>query len=113
MSLDSASLLNIYEAGQNVLTYEGLSQSELAADGMRLSAILYQILIIGEATKRVSSDFRSQHPAIPWADMAGMRDILAHQYDRVNFKILWRVVQQSVPALLELITPLLPEEPAE
>ena len=114
MSRDSASLLDIYAAGQNVLAYaQGLSQAELEADGMRLSAILYQILIVGEATKRLSSEFRSQHPEIPWDDIAGMRDVLAHQYDRVNFKILWRVIQHSFPELLDRIAPLLPDEPSD
>jgi len=62
MSRDDASLLDIYEAGQQILSYaEGLSQSELQVDKMRVSAILYQIVIVGEATKRLSHEFRSQH----------------------------------------------------
>lgn len=76
MLRDNASLLDIYVAGQQVLLYaQGLSQSELEADKMRISAILDQILIVGEATKRLSREFKFQHPTIPWDDMAGMRDI--------------------------------------
>ena len=86
MSRDYDSLLDIYQAGQRVISYaEGLSQSELEADGMRVSAILYQVLIIGEATKRLSRELRDQHPEIPWNSMAGMRDILAHHYDEIDF----------------------------
>jgi uncharacterized protein with HEPN domain len=43
--------------------------------------------------------------------MAGMRDTIAHEYDRIDFGILWSVVQDSIPDLLAKITPLLPREP--
>ncbi len=82
MNRDSASLLDIVNAAKRVLLFaEGLDKSVLATNEEKQSAILYQVLIIGEATKRLSVEFRSQHLEIPWKDIAGMRDILAHQYD--------------------------------
>lgn len=66
---------------------EGLSRADLELHDVNTSAILCQIMIIGKATKRLSSDFRTQHPELPWSDMAGMRDILAHQYDRLDFDL--------------------------
>ncbi|NEQ99773.1 MAG: DUF86 domain-containing protein, partial [Cyanothece sp. SIO2G6] len=91
MSRDKTALLDIYKASQEVLVYaKGLDPSALRADPMRVSAILYQVLIIGEATKRLSPEFRNQYPDIPWDNMAGMRDIIAHQYDRLDFEILWK-----------------------
>ncbi|MEO0988307.1 MAG: HepT-like ribonuclease domain-containing protein, partial [Cyanobacteria bacterium J06639_14] len=86
-----------------------VTHSTLQTDRMRISAILYQIIIIGEATKRLSSEFRHQHPDIPWDNMAGMRDIVAHQYDRIDFNVLLGVVQHSIPEMLEKIEPLLPQ----
>jgi uncharacterized protein with HEPN domain len=64
------------------------------------------VLIISEATKRFSTDFRDGHPEVPWNDIAGMRDILAHQYDRINLNTLWDVIQSDIPELLKLIEPL-------
>lgn len=114
MSRDDASLLDIHEAAQQILSYaQDFSRSELQADRMRVSAILYQVLIIGEATKRLSSEFRLQYPQIPWSNMAGMRDMIVHEYDRIDFGILWGVIQSSIPDLLEMIAPLLPEESNE
>lgn len=114
MSRDKASLLDISRAGQRVLEFaQGLSRTDLETDVMRLSAILYQLQVVGEATKRLSSTFREQHSDIPWSRAAGMRDIIAHQYDRLDLDVVWTVIQQSIPELLEMIAPLLPEEPIE
>lgn len=112
MSRDKASLLDIYRAGQRVLEFaRGFSRTDLETDTMRLSAILYQIQIVGEATKRLSLEFRERHSEIPWNRAAGMRDIIAHHYDRLDLDIVWIVIQDSIPELLEMIIPLLPEEP--
>lgn len=108
MFRDDASLVDIHQAGQNVLSYaQDLKKADLEVNEIRTSAILYQILIIGEATKRLSSEFRAQHPELPWADMAGMRDILAHQYDQLDLDTMWNIIQTSVPTMLEKIDPLL------
>jgi len=69
--------------------------------------------IIGEATKRISDDFKKQHPQIPWKDMAGMRDILIHQYTGVDEDIVWKTVIQKIPRLKEQIEKILQEEKGE
>ncbi len=109
MSRDSAALLDIHNAARRILQFAvGLTKSELATNEEKQSAILYQVIVVGEATKRLSNDFRNRYSDIPWRDIAGMRDILAHQYDRVNLDTLWDVIQNDIPELIELITPLLP-----
>jgi uncharacterized protein with HEPN domain len=66
MSRDSASLLDIVRAGELVLQFaQGLDREQLASDILRQSAILYQISIMGEATKRLSREFREQHSEVP------------------------------------------------
>ncbi len=87
---------------------QGVNREQLASDVLRQSAILYQISIMGEATKRLSREFRQLHSEVPWDDVAGMRDIIAHQYDRVDLDIVWQVIQRNIPELLNMITPLLP-----
>ena len=110
MSRDNASLLDMVNAAKRVLKFaEGLDKSALATNEEKQSAILYQVIVIGEASKRLSSEFRTQHPKVPWKDIAGMRDILAHQYDRVNLNTLWDVIQNDIPELLALLEPLLTE----
>ncbi|EDX76295.1 conserved hypothetical protein [Coleofasciculus chthonoplastes PCC 7420] len=110
MNRDEAALLDIHNAAQRILIFAtGVTKANLATNEEKQSAILYQVIVVGEATKRLSPDFRNTHPDIPWKDMAGMRDILAHQYDRVNLDTLWDLIQHDIPELVELIAPLLPK----
>ncbi|MGB3403526.1 MAG: DUF86 domain-containing protein [Microcoleaceae cyanobacterium] len=110
MKRDKASLLDILNAAQRILQFsEGLDKSALANHEEKQSAILYQIIVMGEASKRLSTEFRAQYPHIPWREIAGMRDILTHQYDRINFNTLWDVIDSEVPELLALLQPILDE----
>lgn len=111
MHRDDATLLDIASAANRAVSYAaGIEQSALLNDDEKQSAILYQIIVLGEATKRLSPEFCSQHPEIPWKSIAGMRDILVHQYDRINFNTLWDAIQQDIPQLLSLLEPLLPTD---
>jgi uncharacterized protein with HEPN domain len=110
MNRDKASLLDIFNAANRVLQFaKGMDKSVLATNEEKQSAILYQIIIIGEATKRLSPEFRLQYPEISWKDIAGMRDILGYQYDKINATTLWDVVQKDIPELLELLNCLFPD----
>ena len=109
MLRDDASLQDIYHSGQTVMKFAAsLDRESLDIDESNTAGILLHIMIIGEATKRLSPEFREQHPEIPWRQMAGIRDIIAHQYDKVNFDMLWDVIQKGIPEMLEKVEPLLP-----
>jgi uncharacterized protein with HEPN domain len=104
MPRDPESLIDILTAMRRILRYtEGISRSDLETNDEKLSAILYQITILGEATKRLSQNFRQQHPEIPWREMAGMRDVIVHEYDQLDFEIIWDVIHRKLPELLPLL----------
>ena len=57
-------------------------------------AVIRCLEILGEATKRLSSDLRLLNPAVPWRAMAGMRDVLIHAYDQVDLEEVWEAYQR-------------------
>jgi len=73
------------------------------------SAVFHRILVLCEATKRLSPDFRTAHPEVPRADIAGMRDKRIHENEVVDFREVWNTARRDVPDLLEWVMPFLPE----
>ena len=63
--------------------------------------------IIGEATKKLPGDFRRKHPEINWRDMAGMRDVLIHDYLGIDYVIVWDVMANHIKPLVEKINRLI------
>ena len=89
---------------------QGFNKAAFLEDLKTRSAILHQLMIMGEAVKRLSADFRADHPEIPWVLIAGMRDKLIHGYDIVDLDRVWKTTEKDVPELLSLIEPLLPKQ---
>ena len=72
-------------------------------------AVLRNLEIIGEAAKNVPAEFRRKYPAISWADLAGLRDKLIHDYFGVNLDIVWGVVEKELPLLKQELEKILQE----
>jgi len=109
MSRDLPHLLDIWQAAHKIKSLtQNVSRDDFMQDEMRHTAAIYQLIIVGEATKRISSEFREQNPAIPWKQMAGMRDVLIHSYNDVDLELVWEAATQSIPDLIAWIEPLLP-----
>jgi uncharacterized protein with HEPN domain len=107
MSRDQEALVDIVEAIKLIFQYiDGVAPDALAANVEKQDAILRRITIIGEATKRLSKDFRDQHSYIPWKEIAGMRDVITHDYDEVDLDEVWTVISENLPQLLNYIEPL-------
>jgi uncharacterized protein with HEPN domain len=64
-------------------------------------------MVIGEAVKRLSEQFRNSHPEIPWFEIAGMRDVLIHRYDDVELPLVWRAATDRISKIVPLLRPLL------
>ncbi len=75
--------------------------------------MIHHFQIIGEAVRAVDPAFRNQHPEVPWADIIGMRNILVHDYGRVNLEIVWEAVRQHVPKLKVEIQTILTALPSD
>ena len=88
---------------------QGMTKDAFAQDKKTYFAVISQIGIIGEATKRLSDDLRSAHAHIPWKDAAAMRDVLSHDYMRIDLTIVWNVIEDHLPSLREEVQRLLAE----
>ncbi len=111
MSRDDATLLDVLKAARLAVEFRGdIDKTAFLGDPKTQSAILHQLLVIGEAVKRLSEKFRASHPEIPWAMVAGMRDKLIHEYDDVDLDEVWKTLNTDIPRLISLLKPLVHEQ---
>lgn len=86
-----------------------------AFDDSRLIQVwmVHHLMIIGEAVRAIDPATRQQHPSVPWRQITGMRNILVHDYFRINDQIVWETVETHLPVLKEEIEKILAQLPAE
>ena len=110
MPRDDAHLLDVLKAARLAIEFRGPAErAEFLEDAKTQSAVLHQLLIIGEAVKRISPEFRVAHPEVPWKLIAGARDKLIHFYEGVDLEEVWKMVISDLPELISQIEPLLPD----
>jgi uncharacterized protein with HEPN domain len=109
LSRDEGNLLDILKAARLAIEFKGqTNKDEFLADLKTQSAVLHQLLIIGEAVTRLSPEFRGAHPEVPWKLIAGTRDKLIHFYEGVDLDEVWKMVTADLPQLIRRIEPLVP-----
>jgi uncharacterized protein with HEPN domain len=102
---------HIIEAIELIEHYaENLTADNFKKDIAMQDAIIRRLEIIGEATKNIPTAFKSKYPEIPWKQMAGMRDILIHEYFDVDLSLTWSVVKLELPSIKAKLQGLLYEE---
>lgn len=78
----------------------GMTFDEFAEDEAISKAVLYNFMIIGEASANVSADIQDRYPEIPWRLMSDMRNVMAHEYFQVNLRLTWGTIQSNLPPLI-------------
>jgi uncharacterized protein with HEPN domain len=86
-----------------------LSLQTFSSDVKTFDAVIRNLEIIGEASKRVPEEVRSKYPNVEWRKTAGLRDILAHEYFGVDKEIIWDVIHNKLPVLEKQIKQMLEE----
>jgi uncharacterized protein with HEPN domain len=98
---DSALLIDILRACEEVVSYTGnVSAKEYASNRMMRRAVERLVEIIGEASSHLSSEFREKHPDIPWRQIIGQRNVLAHDYGEILDDRMYSVATVKIPDLL-------------
>ncbi|PYE28923.1 uncharacterized protein with HEPN domain [Rhizobium sp. PP-CC-3G-465] len=85
---------------------DGMSREQFLADQKTRQACLFNLLIIGECSARILQDhrlFADRFPHMPWPNMKGMRNHIAHGFSTLNFDTIWATLEQAVPALITML----------
>ena len=101
-------LEDILQCIEKVRDYtEGLTREGLLSDSKTLDAVVRNLEVIGEAVKSLPEGVRAEHPEAEWKKIAGLRDILIHQYFGIDVEIIWDVIQNKLPTLERLVREML------
>ena len=108
---DDAYVLDMFLAAQKAQKFvSDISRDKFLSDELTQNAVMHQIQIIGEAAKKVSLEYRREHPQIPWQQIVALRNRLVHEYFNIIPERVWEVVKQNIPDLIKQIEPLVPPD---
>lgn len=109
---DPAHLWDMIEACREIQQFlAGKSYQDLLTDRMLRLSVEQDLEIVGEAANRVSSEFQTLHPEIPWGRIVAQRNVISHEYGDIKLEWVWRVATERVPELIALLEPLIPPAP--
>jgi len=107
---DNAYLWDMLDACINVVDFiRGRTFANYESDKILQSAVERQVEVLGEAAGKVSPTFQDSHPEIPWRQIIGQRNVLAHEYKDIASKLIWSVATEHVPELKKNLEPLVPD----
>ena len=85
----------------------GMEYETFAADEKTANAVIYNFLVIGEAVKLLPPSVTSDHPEVPWRQIAGMRDKLTHAYFSIDYELVWKTVKVVLPQFRAMVLEIL------
>jgi uncharacterized protein with HEPN domain len=97
MKRDALYLRHILEAIERIEIYVAVGRAAFLSTAHWQDATIRQLEVIGEATKNLSDELRAAHPEVPWRRIAGLRDVLIHNYMGVDLVAVWEVTQNNLP----------------
>ncbi len=109
---DPAYLWDMLDAARSIQEFtQDAVFNDYAGNKMMRSAVERQLEILGEAARRVSDGFKEGHPGVPWRQIVGLRNLLAHEYGDIRDERVWQIVSGDLPSLIDDLKPLVPPRP--
>jgi uncharacterized protein with HEPN domain len=109
MKSDHVYLKHILDAIEKINSYVSVGHDAFMSTSHWQDAVIRQLEIIGEATKRLSVGLRSRYDEVPWRRIAGLRDVLIHDYMGVDLAAVWEITQRDLPVLKKHVEVILSE----
>ncbi|MGB5634148.1 MAG: DUF86 domain-containing protein [Waterburya sp.] len=100
---DKERLRDIIEAIEQLEKYSQRGKTVFKQQELIQIWIIYHLQIIGEAARVISQEFKTRYPEIPWRDVSDLRNLIIHEYFRVNLDIIWDILQNDIPLLKQQI----------
>lgn len=113
---DTAFLWDMLEAARTVVRILGdrsLEEFIREEEEIVRLAVERKLEVLGEAARRISGELRERHPEIPWKDVVGLRNVISHQYEKVDYAEIYRICRERIPSLVEQLSLLVPPLPPE
>ena len=99
---------DILEASKRIEKYSrGFTLEKMKKDSLVVDGVVRNLEIIGEAAKNVPIDIKEKYSDIEWKKIAGLRDILAHEYFGVDLEVLWDIIEHKIPFLKKKVADIL------
>jgi uncharacterized protein with HEPN domain len=106
-------LQDILDAVAQIEAEQAKGKAAFEASPLMQVWMVHHLMIIGEAVRAIDPALKQKHPAVPWRQIAGMRNILVNDYFRINQAIVWETVAEQLPQLKAQVQAILDELPAE
>jgi uncharacterized protein with HEPN domain len=107
---DRERLQDVLEAIERIEKYAVRGRQALTGDELLQTWVVHHLMIIGEACRALSMDFRAKHAAEVWALAAGLRNVIVHQYFGIDLAVVWNVIEHDLPALKKQVQRILAQE---
>lgn len=105
---------DILDSGSAILEFvKGLSFEEFCSDRKTYSAVIREFEIIGEAVGKLPDKLKQRHPDIEWQDIKDFRNLLIHEYFGIDLEIVWKIIQDDLPVLMDAVREIVRTESGE
>lgn len=99
MSRDGFYIAHILESIGRIESYVEEDRNKFFTSNLVQDAVIRNLQILAESTTRLSDEFKNAHPEIEWSAIKGLRNILVHGYLNMSLKLIWEIIEKSLPSL--------------
>ena len=92
-------LMDMLHAIESIESYAVPTYEVFLADEKTQDAIMFNLIVLGEAANQIPDDFQTKYPEIPWSSVIGTRNIIVHGYDQVKLQIVWDIIKKNLQPL--------------